>query len=371
MPKPFEQLRIVEIAGSPAGAYTAKLFADYGAVVVKVEPPGGDPLRSAGAHGAAGTSPLFRYLNTGKASLALDLSSAEGERILRELCRNADVIIESFSPGPPAPLADDLTHHDQVVRVRISPFGLTGEWSKRRSTPFTDFAASGHMFLTGEPDREPLQGAPNQTLFAAGTHGYIGALAALTARDRTGRGQDIDVSHFEVMTSLHQWTTVRYTHSGVIQRRAGNRYGSLHPSTIYRCSDGYVAFGAVGNEPLSRFLALIGMDHLLEDERFASGSARFANADEFDAILGDWMLAHTVAEVIELGQAIRAPVGPVNTIEALLDEPHLRARDFWRHPEDDESAVRYPGPPFRMSAHPWRLRTAPPLDDRSRSEVVR
>jgi crotonobetainyl-CoA:carnitine CoA-transferase CaiB-like acyl-CoA transferase len=360
--KPFAELTIVEVSGSVAGAYAAKLFSDFGARVVKVEPPEGDVSRRTGPEFGR-SSALFEYLNTGKSSLALDTETASGREVLARVCAAADIVIESFSPGPAEPLPDAVTSSAAAIRVRISPFGLTGPCRDYRSTPFTDFAVAGHMYLTGEPDREPLQGAPDQTLFAAGAHAYIGALTALIAREHTGRGQDIDISHFEVMTSVHQWTTVRYTHGGVIQTRVGNRYGSLHPSTLYECSDGWVAFGAVGNEPLSRFLALVGMEEILEDERFNSGGGRFANADAFDAILGPWMLAHTVAEVVSLGQAIRAAVAPVNDLETLLNDEHLAAREFWARPVDTTDPAEYPGPPFRMSGHAWRLTSAPAVGE--------
>lgn len=363
--KSYSDLLVVEFAGAASGAYAARLFAGFGAHVVKVEPPEGDATRWTGP-AAGGSTAEFEYLNTGKSSLAVDTASATGRDLAARLCAKADVIIESFSPGPPAPLPDSVTAGPNVVRLRISPFGLDGPYSNYRSTPFTDFAVAGHMFLTGEPDRTPLQGAPGQSLYAAGTHAYIGALTALIAREHTGRGQDVDISHFEVMASLHQWTTTRYTHGGVVQTRAGNRYGSLHPSTLYECSDGWVAFAAVGNEPLSRFLALVGMESILEDERFDSGGKRFANADAFDAILGPWMLQRTVAEVVALAQAVRAPVAPVNDLRALLADAHLAARGFWERPEGTADPTLFPGPPFRMSTHGWRLTPAPAIGDGGR-----
>ena len=357
--KLFRDLVVVEIAGSIAGAYATKLFSDFGARVVKVEPPGGDSSRWTGPLTRTGQSTEFAYLNTGKASLGIDASSRTGREVLRKLCSQADVLVESFCPGPANPIDDEITRHSQLIRARVSPFGLTGPYAQYRSTPFTDFAVAGHMYLTGEPDREPLQGAPNQSLYASGTHAFIGCLAAIVARENNGPGQDIDVSHFEVMASLHQWTTVRFTHGGVIQRRVGNRYGSLHPSTIYQCRDGYVAFAAVGNESLGRFLSLIEMDHLLEDPRFVSGAARFTNADEFDAIIEPWMMDHSVDEVVQMGQAVRAPVAPVNTPEDLLRDAHLQARDFWVTPAGIAGNPKYPGPPFRMSDHQWSLHPAP------------
>ena len=366
--KPFNELLVVEIAGSIAGAYAGKLFSDHGARVVKIEPPGGDSMRTVGMLAADGVSTLFHSLNTGKQSIELDITSEPGQADLRELCQVADVVIESSSPGPLVPLGDALTGGPGRVRLRISPFGLDGPYAGWHSTPFTDFAVSGHMYLTGEPDREPLQGAGPQALYASGTYGFIGAMTSLLARDRLRSGQDVDVSHFETMTSLHQWTTVRYTHGGVVQRRAGNRYGSLHPSTIYECNDGFVAFGAVGNESLGRFLAVVGMGDLLDDPRFESGAKRFDNADEFDAILGAWMREHSVAEVVRIAQEVRAPVAPVQTISGILADEHLNARNFWRTPPAE--TWRYPGPPFRMSGRAWRLAASPGLGDTTVAEAV-
>jgi crotonobetainyl-CoA:carnitine CoA-transferase CaiB-like acyl-CoA transferase len=366
--KPFTDLFVIEVAGSIAGAYAGKLFSDHGARVVKVEPPRGDPMRRKGVLASDGTSAIFHALNTGKSSLCLDLETTVGRRDFAHLAGRADVIIESSSPYPLEPLADQLTDGAGCIRLRISPFGLDGPYASRASTPFTDFAISGHMYLTGEPDREPLQGAGPQSLYASGAYGFIGALTALHARESIGTGQDIDVSHFEAMVSLHQWTTVRYTHGGVVQRRAGNKYGSLHPSTIYQCKDGYVAFGAVSNEPLSRFLAVIGMEELLEDPRFESGATRFENARAFDSLLERWMREHNAGDVVRLAQEVRAPVAPVQTISGILADEHLNARSFWVIP--DGESLRYPGPPFRMSGHQWLLRSSPAPCSAARDATV-
>jgi CoA:oxalate CoA-transferase len=381
MTRPFNELVIVELAGSVAGCYAGKLFADLGARVLKVEPAAGDPLRVEGEplHGRMGT--VFAALNTGKESVALDVHTATGRAILDRLLDRADLVIESASPGPLRPVTnptvssrrrasaetaanpggqerDTETSHPHLVKLYISPFGLTGPYAGYRSTSFTDYAIGGHMYLTGEPERAPLQGAGRQPEYQAGVYSFIGAMAALWAREETGQGQTVDVSHMEGMASLHQWTTVRYTHGGFVQRRIGNRYDSTHPITIYPCQDGHVGISAANDPQTERLLAVAGLSHLLDDPRFANGVARLQHADAFDAELMPWLMAHTAAEIVTIAQTARVPVGPVPAMLELLKDEHLAARDFWVTPEGPEE-LRYPGPPFRLSDHPWALRRAP------------
>jgi crotonobetainyl-CoA:carnitine CoA-transferase CaiB-like acyl-CoA transferase len=363
MTRRFSELVVVELAGSVAGNFAGKLFSDYGATVLKVEPPGGDPQRAVGERWQ-GTGTLFAYLNTGKKSVALDLVTATGRGLLGRLLGRADLVIESSSPEPLVPVTAEV-EDERLVRLYISPFGLTGPFAGYRSTPFTDYAIAGQMFLSGEPDREPIQGAGRQTEYQAGAYGFIGAMAALWERERGGRGQTVDVSHMEGMASLHQWTTVRYTHGGYIQQRVGNRYDTTHPITIYPCKDGYVGVSAPRDDQLERFLAGAGLSHLLEDPRFANGVARLQHADAFDEQLLPWLMQHTVEEIVTLGQELRVPVGPVPGMLELLEDRHLAARGFWR-PLGDGTPLRYPGPPFRMSGHERALHPPPVTGDHTR-----
>lgn len=389
--KRFDELVIVELAGSVAGSYTGKMFADLGAQVLKVEPPVGDCQRSQGEP-LEGMGTLFAALNTSKESVALDLHIPTGAAILDRLLARADLVIESSAPGSLRPITrqdlpatgtaqalslapmedrtdrgashrsrlDFISLHPHLVRLYISPFGLDGPYAGYRSTSFTDYAAGGQMYLNGEPDREPIQGAGHQASYAAGVYGFIGALAALWAREQTGRGQTVDVSHMETMASLHQWTTVRWTHGHFIQRRVGNRYDSTHPITIYPCKDGYVAMSAAAEHQAQRLLAVAGLADLLDDPRFATGVARLQNADAFDAKLLPWLMANTVEDIVSITQAARIPVGPVPTMLELLNDSHLASRDFWQTVGGPES-LRYPGRPFRLSRHAWKVRHAPAL----------
>jgi crotonobetainyl-CoA:carnitine CoA-transferase CaiB-like acyl-CoA transferase len=363
----FQDLVVVEIAGSVAGGYAGKLFAGFGATVLLIEPPGGAEQRRAGeALGEFGT--LFAYLATGKRSICLDLGVASGRALLERLLQRADVVIESSSPEPLAPVTRARVD-ERLVRLYISPFGLTGPYSGYRSTPFTDYAAGGQMFLTGEPDREPLQGAGRQPEYAAGTYGFIATMAALRYRAQSGAGQTIDVSHMEAMASMHQWTSVKYTHTGTIEHRIGNRYSSAHPITIYPCKDGFVAISAAGDESTARLLAVMGYTHLLDDPRFASGLDRLDNYAAFDAEIQPWLLEHTVAEIVGIAQDVRVPVGPVPGMLALLEDAHLASRDFWDTLEVAGRPLRFPGAPFRLSRHPWQVAPPPRAGESTRAAL--
>ncbi len=355
---PFQQLLVVELAGSVAGSYAGKLFAGLGARVIKVEPPAGDPLRAEGEPLAAGGT-VFAAVNTGKQSVVLEVRTATGAALLDRLLARADLVIESAAPGPLRPLTRDR-EHPRLVKLYLSPFGLTGPYAGFRSTALTDYAMGGQLYLNGEPDREPLQGAGRQPEYAAAVYGFIGAMVALLAREQTGRGQTVDVSHMETMASLHQWTTVRWTHGRYIQKRIGNRYDTTHPITVYPCKDGHVAISASSEEQGQRFMAVSGLGHLLDDPRFATGVARLQNADAFDELLMPWLMERTAAEIVEICQTARVPAGPVPGMQELLEDDHLAARGFWQQP-DGPNGPRYPGPPFRLSGHPWRLRPAPAM----------
>jgi crotonobetainyl-CoA:carnitine CoA-transferase CaiB-like acyl-CoA transferase len=365
---PFAALRVLEVAGSVAGAYAAKLFADFGALVVKVEPPGGDPLRQAGP-AVNGSGALFALTNTSKRSLVLDIAGnpADAARF-GALALGADVVIESSSAEPLRPVSAELDL-PQAVRLYLTPFGLDGPYSSFRSCDFIDFAVSSHMFVNGDPDRPPLQGPPHESEFASGTHGFIGAMAALLARARTGLGQTVDIAHLEVMASLDQYTVPMWTHSSFIQHRAGNSSpGPWHPIVQVSCKDGELSITAAGAR-LPLLLATMGLSRLLDDPMFSTETALLSHRAEFDAALAPWFRDRTMAEVVALLEPIHIPAAPVRGIRDVLDYEHLRARGFWQVP-DEASGVRYPRGPFLVSGHPARIRPAPALGDADQATVA-
>ena len=353
---PCSNLRAIEVAGSPAGAYAGRLLAACGAEVLRLEPPEGDPWREAGERWQ-GLGAEYAYLNVGKRAGRLRQSTDGGRGQILELIERdgVDIVIESAAPGALEPLIDEADT-PQAVLLRISPFGLGsaarevwGEAGPPRSNGFTDDAWSGHLYLNGAPDREPIARPGLHSSCQAGAHAVIGGLAALLARPAIGRGQTIDVSHVEALAALHQYTTVMWTQAGYVLGRVGNSQGGpWHPVGVHRCKDGYVALSMPSREMLQPFLDAAGLGHVLEDPRFAEDADRAEHRVEFDRAMDPWMMAHTAAEIIELGERVRVPIGPVIDALEVLDDPHFRARGFFV-PIDGDSGPLVPRGPFLLN----------------------
>lgn len=353
---PCSNLRVIEVAGSPAGAYAGRLLAVCGADVLRLEPPDGDPWRAVGERWR-GTGAEFAYLNVGKRAARLRSSEDGGRAQILELVerRRAEVVIESAAPGPLEPLIHE-TDAPHAVLLRISPFGrgagVEGAWGEDRpprSNGFTDDAWSGHLYLNGAPDREPIARPGLHPACQAGAHAVIGGLAALLARPAIERGQTIDVSHVEALAALHQYTTVMWTQAGYILGRVGNSQGGpWHPVGVHRCKDGYVALSMPSREMLQPFLDAADLAHVLEDPRFDEDADRAEHREEFDRAIDPWMMAHTAAEVIELGERVRVPIGPVLDGLEVLDDPHFRARGFFV-PIDGAGGPLVPRGPFLLN----------------------
>jgi len=352
---PCSDLRVIEVAGSPAGAYAGRLLAVCGAEVQRLERPGGDPWRAVGECWR-GLGAEYAYLNVGKRAARLRPSEDGGRAQILELVERGrvDVVIESAAPEPIEPLIGE-SDAPQTVLLRISPFGLdagtAGVWGDDgapRSNGFTDDAWSGHLYLNGAPDREPIARPGLHSACQAGAHAVIGGLTALLARPVTGRGQTVDVSHVEALAALHQYTTVMWTQAGYILGRVGNSQGGpWHPVGVHRCKDGYVALSMPSREMLQPFLDAAGLAHVLEDPRFAEDADRAEHREEFDRAIDPWMMAHTAAEIIELGERVRVPIGPVIDALEVLDDPHFRDRGFFL-PIDGDRGPLVPRGPFLL-----------------------
>ncbi|MCY3568503.1 MAG: CoA transferase [Chloroflexi bacterium] len=350
MTKPFADLRVVELAGSHAGAFAAKMFADYGAQVVKVVPPGGDPLLHHGellpehALAAGEVGSIWAFVNTSKLILEREPESVEIGRLIA----GADVVIESSAPDPLVPVTDSLDA-PALVRVLISPFGLNGPWADRRSNVFTDDAASGHMYLNGEPNRHPFRRHGRHTEYSGGMYGFIGAMAALIARESSGRGQTVELAHLEAMVAMHQHTTTMWTHAGHILQREGNAQpGMWHPAGVYECADGFVFLGHATAAKLEPFLHAAGVGHIFDDPRFATNESRGRNKRAFDAALAPWLMSHTSEEICELGEATFSPLGPVWDTHEFLTDPHMIAREFFVPLDERRGDELIPSGPFRF-----------------------
>ena len=331
----LDDIVVVEFAGSTAGARTAKLFGDLGATVIYLEPAEGATLRNDPAQWAAFAT--SRHCLPTSAPEAADWLAC------------ADVVIES--DGRRA-----LTDHGHLVPVTavhvvISPFGSAGPYARWQSCDIVDQAIAGHLYLSGSPDREPLQGPTGQAALAAGVWAAIGAMSALLERRRSGRGQRVEVTHHEALAALHQFTDVRWTHAGNVLKRMGSRYaGPGSPIGMYRASDGWVAFTVATAAHAEILLAVTGLSHLLELPGIESIIDIMVNASLLDPALNDWLATQTVESAVELLQSARLAVGPVLTMRELLADAHLSARNWWHAGDVEGQTVRIPGPPFRIGS---------------------
>lgn len=327
--KPLAGLTVVEVAGSIAGAYCGKVFADLGATVTVA----GE--RTLGPHQQA-------YLDDKKA--AASLASIDIEHV--------DVLIESSAPDPlvPAEYADN----DRLVRVQISPFGMSGDRAGWRSTDLVDYALSGHAYLYGDPEREPLRGPPDQPAVAAGLYAFIGAMASLLARGRLGRGQTIDVSHAQVMAALHQVTLLRWMMNGDVFCRMGNRYtGQGQPNGPYPCRNGWVSIAGVTTQQMDSILAVTGLTHLLDHPDINSLMDFHDHPHLIDEPLTEWLSSRDVDEIVELFQAMRIPTCPLLSPAELLEDPQLLDRAFFS-PLRGNPDVLAPNGAFSLGHHQTR-----------------
>ena len=378
----LSDLRVIDLAQGIAGPYCAKLLADAGAEVIKIEPPEGDHSRRLGPFPQdqphQEKSGLFLHLNTGKKSVTLDISSSSGQTLLMRLLQKADVLVVSEGPSRMAELG--LSHAElkaelpQLVYVTVTAFGATGPYKDYRGNSLTAMAMSSIMYNTGDPDREPLSTGGTPAEYIAGIHAWIGALAALAYRANEGRGQHVDVSLAEAAACADEYNSAMYAFQGAIRRRFYSRHIFGYPMDILPCKDGHVVvipgahgFPQVGItsegavSPMSLLLENIELD---QDPLFNSFAERMIRWREIDELLLPWLREHTAKEIVDTAQALRMPFAPVPSVRDLLQDEHLESRGFFEridHPEAGE--LTYAGPPFRMSETPLDIGRAPLLGE--------
>lgn len=347
---PLQGVRVLEVADGVAGAWCGRLLALYGADVLKVEPPvSGDALRALAPFVQDGLGVQFAYLNSGKESLTLDVDSPRGLELFGRLAAETDVVLDARyeTAAPDLAAAYDViaTANHQLTWVAIRPFGRTGPYSTYETSSLIEWALSGHAYITGEPDREPLQAGGHQPEYQAGLHAAIAVLAALFWRGHSQRGQFVEVSAMEGLAALHQWTTVDYTHLGVIKRREGQVHGEFtYPMGPMRCRDGYVCPGTVTPQQWEGLCIAAGMPELIDDPRFVTGPDRVDNAAALQEALRPWLESHTGDEIQQACQALSVPCARLLDTLQVLGDTQLASRDYWA----SRGGVRFPLAPFRF-----------------------
>ncbi len=370
---PLKGVKVLDLSRILAGPTSTQLLGDLGASVIKVENPGpgGDDTRQWGppfvcnADGSdSDLSAYFMSSNRNKRSVAVDITTTEGQATTRRLAAQADIVIENFKPGGLAKYGLDYAglaaELPGLVYCSISGYGQTGPNS---SKPGYDLMAQGYggvMSLTGDPEGMPMKVGVGIADVMCGMYATVGILAALRHRDQTGEGQYLELALVDTQISWLINEGVNYMLSGQVPQRRGNGHPNIVPYDVYETSDGHVIL-AVGNDgQFGRFCGYLGLNDLPGDPRFATNPARLQNRDALNAILRPAMAARRMDEVISGLEAVKVPVGPVQTIDQVFDSDQVAARDMRITMDAPQGKVDLIGNPLKFSRTPVTYRHAPP-----------
>ncbi|MFC3337260.1 CaiB/BaiF CoA transferase family protein [Paracandidimonas soli] len=326
-------IKVLELGQLIAGPFAAKTLADFGATIIKVEPPvNGDPLRKwRMLH--EGTSVWWEAQSRGKQSICIDLRQKEGQDMVRTLAAQADMLIENFRPGTMEKwgLSPEELHalNPGLIMVRVSGYGQTGPRSQEPGFAAIAEAMSGLRYLNGEPGRAPVRAGLSLGDTLAGLHGALGVLLALYERDaRGGKGQVIDVSLFESIFNLTESLLPEYSVFGAVREPAGAALPGIAPSNAYRCATGeYVLISGNGDGIFQRLMHSIGRPDLAEDPGLAQNDGRAARAQELDDAIGLWTQQRTPDEILPAMKDANVPAGRIYSVRDIANDEHYRARN--------------------------------------------
>ncbi|SAK72565.1 formyl-CoA transferase [Caballeronia pedi] len=361
---PLDGIRVIDFSRVLAGPLCSALLGDLGADVIKIEPPGGDDYRAIGPF-TRGESGLFSAMNRNKRSVVIDLKTADGQMLAQSLCAQADVVVENFRPGVAGRLGigyETLSaQNPALVYASVSGFGQTGPESHRPAYDIILQALCGLMDATGAPDGEPTLVGDSVSDVVSGIFASWGVLAALVARDRTGKGTHVDVSMFDATLNLTAALVARYATTGVAQSRVGNRHPTSAPFGAYRASDGHFVVAVLNNKLFGRLAHALGHPELADDSRFANDTSRCAHEAALRACIEQWAETRSVADVNAALSAAGIPVAPIQTIQQALDSEHARMRGVLVDTvAADGSTLRLPAQPLKFSAYPDTRTTRAP-----------
>ena len=367
----LDGLKVLDLTHHVAGPYATRLMAAQGADVIKVERPGvGDPSRRIGPFPDDVPHPeksaLFLYLNTSKKSVTLNLKCAASKPILHSLLEWADVLVENFRPAVTERLGLDYASiaaiNPGLVMTSISNFGQTGPYRDYGAREINLYAMGGLMYITGDPEREPLHMAARLAQYGAGQNAFAGTMGALLYRDISGAGQHVDVAISEYLATILENALSQYSYTGSNFRRTGNRGYGRAAWGPYPCRDGYVGVIAGPDHKWPEMAELMGIAELAED-RFGDRAGRGENADELDALMLPWLMSHDRHDIFERAQNRGLAFAYVATPEDILGWEHLRERSFFTGVEHPAAGrLEHPTMPWRVSGEDsWNLEAAPTL----------
>jgi crotonobetainyl-CoA:carnitine CoA-transferase CaiB-like acyl-CoA transferase len=382
MTAPLEGLKVIEMARILAGPWIGQTLADLGADVIKLESPDGDDTRNWGppfvarADGGRGDAAYFHSANRGKKSVVVDFSTDEGRETIRKLVADADVFIENFKLGGLAKYGLDYASlreiNPRLIYLSLTGFGQTGPYAHKAGYDFMIQGLAGIMDLTGEPDGQPQKiGVAFADIFT-GLYGVIGIQSALMVREKTGKGQHIDMALFDCMSAVLANQALNYLVSGTPPKRMGNAHPNIVPYQVFPSSDGHLII-ATGSQPQwAKMCQVLGLDELIDDDRFRTNADRVKNRDELAALISAKTSQRGRDDMLAELEKVFVPAGPINTVEDTFNDPQIVHRGL-RIDVPDGDGVMVPSvrTPIVFSESTLRLERASPKLGEHTGEVVR
>ncbi|MBU3590353.1 CaiB/BaiF CoA-transferase family protein [Polynucleobacter sp. 80A-SIGWE] len=374
--EPLAKLKVIEMGQLIAGPFAAKTLADFGADVIKIEPPKvGDALRKWRLL-KDGTSVWWQVQSRNKRSLSLDLKQAEAQEIVRTLVKEADVLIENFRPGTlegwgldPAKL---LELNPRLIVLRISGYGQTGPYRDKPGFGVVAEAMGGLRHLTAEPGRVPVRVGISIGDTLASLHGVIGILLALQERHNSGKGQIIDIALYEAVFNCMESLLPEYSAFGEVRQAAGSALPGIAPTNAYLCADGgYVLVAGNGDSIFKRLMTVIGRDDLGNDPQLENNDGRVKRVAELDQAIGEWAKTVSTDKALEILDSVAVPVGRIYTVADIANDPHYKARgNIQTIQMQDGSKLNVPGVIPKLSRTPGSIKTLAPDIGENTDEIL-
>ena len=374
---PLHGVRVIELGQLLAGPFCGQLLADFGAEVIKVEPPGvGDPMREWGREKAHGKTLWWPLIARNKKSITCDLRTEQGQEIIKSLAADADVLLENFRPGTLEKwnLGPDVLKaiNPRLVLVRVSGYGQTGPYASRAGFGSIGEAMGGLRYVCGDPSTAPSRVgiAIGDTL--AAMHAALGTVMALFARERIGRGQIVDSAIYEAVLNFMESIVIEYDQAGYIRERSGPILPNIAPSNVYPTADGLdILIGANQDSVFRRLCQAMQRPELAEDERYATHWARGSHQKQLDDLIADWTRTLKAADLLALMEEHGVPAGGIYRAPEMMADPHFQARQAIvrvAHPELGQVAMQNVAP--RLSETPGSVRHCGPALGEHTEEVL-
>jgi crotonobetainyl-CoA:carnitine CoA-transferase CaiB-like acyl-CoA transferase len=372
---PLAGLKVLELGALIAGPFCTKILGEFGADIVKIEPPGqGDPLRK-WRHLRDGTSVWWHVQSRNKRSVTVDLRHAEGQAIVRALAERADIVVENFRPGTLEGWGlgfERLRARNRgLILVRVSGYGQDGPYSDRPGFGVIGEAMGGLRHVTGTPDRPPSRTGISIGDTLSALYGVIGAMVALEHRRKTGEGQVVDVALYESVFSVMESLLPEYDAFGVVRERTGSILPGIAPTSAYRCADGsYVLIAGNGDSIFRRLALAMGRDDLANDPALAHNDGRAAKQAWLDGEIEAWTSARPPEDVLAAMQAAEVPASKIYTVKDIVADAHYAARAMIRTVPTPSGPLKVPGVVPKLGTTPGRIDGGGPALGQHTDEVL-